>query len=441
MIKKTIKQKQRFPKTDVRYWEAKVAFQTPASRTYSVQIQHANRRSWINLGTANKSQAAVEARRLYEELRANGWEETLRRRKPDAGAKKVNLTISEYLEAVKVRSAIYSKTIESYGASLRKIAADIHGLAETGEKKSPVNRGAWRAKVGAIKLRTLTAEKIENWRIDFIRRKGTDPVREKSAKVSANSFIGCARSLFSPDVIARVKDLVELPDPIPFTGVKVEKVRVPRYRSTFDMAALLERAREELATQKPEQYKIFLLAAMAGLRRNEIDKLPWSAFRWNEGIIRIEATQSFRPKSNDSEGDVLVDPELLEIFRGYYARRKDDFVIESDRHVAPTALYDHYRCQPDIMELIQWLRSRGVASRTPLHTLRKEFGSQINARYGLTAAQEMLRHADIAVTAAHYVENKRRSVLGFGHLLKGERTIVPIDKAAVSRDQQNKSHA
>ena len=147
-----------------------------------MQIQHANRRSWINLETANKSQAAVEARRLYEELRANGWEETLRRRKPDAGAKKVNLTISEYLEAVKVRSAIYSKTIESYGASLRKIAADIHGLAETGEKKSPVNRGAWRAKVGAIKLRTLTAEKIENWRIDFIRRKGTDPVREKSAK-------------------------------------------------------------------------------------------------------------------------------------------------------------------------------------------------------------------------------------------------------------------
>ena len=93
------------------------------------------------------------------------------------------------------------------------------------------------------------------------------------------------------------------------------------------------------------------------------------------------------------------------------------------------------------MELIQWLRSRGVASRTPLHTLRKEFGSQINARYGLTAAQEMLRHADIAVTAAHYIENKRRSVLGFGHLLKGERTIVPIDKVAVSRDQQNKSHA
>ena len=110
------------------------------------------------------------------------------RRRPDAAAKKVNVTIGEYLDAVKARSAIYSKTIESYGASLRKIAADIHGLADTGEKKSPVNRAAWRAIVGAIKLRTLSAERIENWRIDFIRRKGTDPVKEKSARVSANSF-------------------------------------------------------------------------------------------------------------------------------------------------------------------------------------------------------------------------------------------------------------
>jgi hypothetical protein len=76
------------------------------------------------------------------------------------------------------------------------------------------------------------------------------------------------------------------------------------------------------------------------------------------------------------------------------------------------------------VELIGWLRSKGVVSRTPLHTLRKEFGSQINARFGLVAAQRMLRHAQVAVTAAHYVELKQRPVLGFGHLLtKDGRTI------------------
>lgn len=54
---------------------------------------------------------------------------------------------------------------------------------------------------------------------------------------------------------------------------------------------------------------------MAGLRRNEIDVLPWTAFRWDEGLIGIEMTEFYRPKSHNSEGDVLEDPELMELFR------------------------------------------------------------------------------------------------------------------------------
>jgi hypothetical protein len=114
--------------------------------------------------------------------------------------------------------------------------------------------------------------------------------------------------------------------------------------ATFDIVALLESARKELATAYPEQFKIFLLGAMVGLRRNQIDKLPWTAFRWNEGIIWIEATQFFRPKTHNSDGDVLVDSELLEIFRGYHARAKGEFVIESAVWADYAALYDHYRC-------------------------------------------------------------------------------------------------
>jgi hypothetical protein len=71
-----------------------------------------------------------------------------------------------------------------------------------------------------------------------------------------------------------------------------------------------------------------------------------------------------------------------------------------------------------------------VIAKTPLHTLRKQFGSEIHARYGLLAASEQLRHGGIAVTARHYIENRSRSVLGFGHLLKGERTIIAINEAS-----------
>ena len=61
------------------------------------------------------------------------------------------------------------RRLKSYAQALRKIAGNI-----TGETK--------REKRDAIRLRALTPEKIEAWRIEFIRRKATDPLREKSAR-------------------------------------------------------------------------------------------------------------------------------------------------------------------------------------------------------------------------------------------------------------------
>ena len=411
----------RYPKTDIRYWEKKVVFQTPASRTYSIQLQHAGRRTYVSLASANKKQAATAARNFFLDLRANGWEVALARHKGSPIEKRVNATIGEYLEAVGERSLFTPKTLQSYAAALLKIVGDIIGEAK-------------REKREAIKLQALTNERVEAWRIEFIRRKATDPLKEKSARVSAGSFLLRARALFRAETVARVKDLIELPDPLPFAGLKVESAPMPRYRATFDMVELLEAARQELAIGRPEEYKVFLLGACAGLRRNEIDSLPWTAFRWNEGIIRIETTAHYRPKSHNSEGDVRVDPQLMELFRGYHARRKGEFVIESNAPPPPfDAPYGVYRCRDHFRALLAWLRSKGVASKTPLHTLRKEYGSQINARYGLLAASEQLRHGNLNVTARHYVENRNHSVLGFGHLLApGERTIVPIDKAQAS---------
>ena len=121
----------------------------------------------------------------------------------------------------------------------------------------------------------------------------------------------------------------------------------------------------------------------------------------------------------------------MEVFRGYYARRNGNFVIESDSPPLPFDTgYGVYRCQSHMRPLLSWLRSKGVVSRKPLHDLRKEFGSEIHARFGLVAASEQLRHGSVAVTAAHYVENKQRSILGLGHLLKGKRTIIPISEAS-----------
>jgi hypothetical protein len=48
-----------------------------------------------------------------------------------------------------------------------------------------------------------------------------------------------------------------------------------------------------LAELGQEELKVFLLAATAGLRRNEIDKLPWTALDWDRGTLRVEVTEHF----------------------------------------------------------------------------------------------------------------------------------------------------
>jgi hypothetical protein len=380
-----------------------------------VTVQYARERRRIGLRTGDREHAGALALQFYQRLRVSGWDETLRWWKGDLhDMKKSDVTVGEYIGAVTERSALRPKTLTSYVAAFRQIAGDVAGEMN-------------RARRDGIKLRTITPEKIATWRTEFVRKRSTNPLKEKSARVSVGSLLLRARQLFSAEMIARIKDDVELPDPLPFAGIKIETAPMPRYRATFDMVELLESAQQELADDHPEQLKILLLASMAGLRRNEIDVLPWSAFRWDEGVIRIEATEFYRPKSSNSEGDVVVDAELVEIFRGYFARRKSDFVIESEfsppAHDAP---YGTYRCRQHMRGLLDWLRGKGVISRSPLHTLRKEFGSQIHATHGLLAASEQLRHGNVNVTARHYVENRRRPTPGLGHVLKRERTIVSL---------------
>jgi hypothetical protein len=363
------------PKTELLYWTERISFQTAASRTYSVQIQYDKRRE-NHQPTDSKQGRSRDS--CPQSLSGIACLRLGRNPAPPQGRpaieKKVRVTIGEYLGAVREKSLIHPKTLKATALPCaRSRAISAASIAEAASAQTGVHKSTLSSLPRSRLLKSKNGAPNSS-------SAAINPLKEKSARISADSFIGRARSLFGSEVIAQVKDIIKLPDPIPFAGVKVERVRATRYRSTFDMAMLLESARQELAIEKAEQFKIFLLGAMAGLRRREIDLLPWSAFRWNEGVLRIEATEFFRPKTHESASDIAVDSDLPEIFRGYHARRKGEFVIESDSAADANRPFEHYRCDREFTELIAWLRSRGVASRAPLHTLRKEFGSQINAR-------------------------------------------------------------
>jgi len=72
---------------------------------------------------------------------------------------------------------------------------------------------------------------------------------------------------------------------------------------------------------------------------------------------------------------------------------------------------------------------KGVTAVKPLHELRKEFGSQLCAKYGIYAASRMLRLADIAITAQHYLDQKERVTFGMS-LLAMPENVVPMPQSA-----------
>jgi integrase len=151
--------------------------------------------------------------------------------------------------------------------------------------------------------------------------------------------------------------------------------------------------------------------------RRRATAMEWPSFRWNENVVRIEPTRYFHPKSEDSIADLPVDPELMDVFRKYFAEAKGSFVIRSHRPPLPPRPHQYFRCDPIFDRLVVWLRMRGLNGNKPLHTLRKEYGSLLTRRYGIHAASRALRHADLRTTSEHYSDSTARVTPGVGRLL------------------------
>lgn len=417
-----------FSKTDIRFWQNAV-FRQPymvenhrrLTKEWYARVQFRGQRQFFSLRTPNKAAAAAKARDIYLSLLASGWDLTLRRYKASSAVpKKVAAnggTVGDFLAQLKEKSGAKPKTLEGYAVAFRKIVADVIGQGH-GRGGGATERTAWRQAVEGVELADLTPAKVQQWKLSFVVNAGDDPVKQRAARISANSFLRRAKSLFAPSMIKHLEG-VALPTPLPFDGVEFYNRTSMRYQSSFDVLKLIRDAKKELARSEPEQYKVFLLAVMAGLRRREIDTLEWSAFRWDRRTIQIAPTKWFHPKSEDSIGEVEIDRELVQVFRKYHAKAKGPFVIESKVKPRLDAKWEHYRCTSIFENLIAWLQGKGVTTKTPLHTLRKEFGSIIAAKHGIYAASRLLRHADITTTAQHYLDKRKRVTSGLGRLLKG----------------------
>jgi integrase len=336
------------------------------------------------------------------------------------------LTVGQYVQQASKHSGASVRSVASYAKALRSICASLLG-ADANQAKYGRGRAGrkWRQEIDDMALASLTPERIREWKADYLQRGKQDPISKRSRKVSVNSLMRLAKSLFSKSILKNIG----LPIVDPFADIEFEARQNTKYRGTFDARSLFEAAQAELAGVDPEAFKAFLLGLCAGLRRHEIDLLEWSSFRWREGVVRIETTEHFTAKSEDSLGDVALDPDVLELFKGYQTRASSEFVIESPFAPRPEARYSHYRCEPVFKRLGSWLKAHGIRARKPLHELRKEFGAILcNTPAGIYGASQMLRHSSVKITEMHYAQHRARITVSFSR---------PANVVAISEETNN----
>ena len=180
---------------------------------WSIRIQYLGRRKSFALGTNNKDVAAVKARDIYLTIVAKGWDAAEASFNPEMVVRKDDPTLGDFLHAVEEKSELKPKTFRNYAGYFRRIVADIFGIDE-GKARYAYRDGSranWLEKVDAVKLSAITPDHITDWKVKYIKNASSNPLDRQSAVRSANSYVRCARSLFSKKWLSRLD--MRLPSP------------------------------------------------------------------------------------------------------------------------------------------------------------------------------------------------------------------------------------
>lgn len=423
---------------------------------WSIQLQSGGTRRGFSTGTGNKEAAAKIAAGIYNDILTLGWDAALAKHRPtnepDSDQPAPVASVGDWIKAARRVSEANESTFTSYSRALRKIVADILAVEKSKKRFGPKKGGAadYRAKIDATSLEVLTLPAVQKWRLEYVKRAKT-PAEERSRMTSCNSTIRQARSLFAGKILKFLPDL-RLPDPIPFHSVEFFPRQSAKYFSRIDAKTLLKEAHTELAQTDPPAFLAMLLALSAGLRKGEIDSLQWHQVDFNRQLIRVESTDAASLKTADSRDEVAIDENTIAILRGFHAKKKDQFVINGDgagrgpkrverglkrAESGPKKWGQNYRAGATFDRLTAWLRNHGVTARKPLHELRKELGALVTAEHGIYAASRVLRHSNVATTAAHYTDLKSRPVIDIGGWITGGENVTPFPDQKQKADSKS----
>lgn len=376
---------------------------------FVIRIKHGRNRKHFHLKTGLED-SALMAKEILDRLRLDGWAKVVELYRPKDGKKVSDLTVGEYLELLAQHCELTPETLEDYSRCLRRIVGEMMNFKHTGAEKYSGGRAPseWRTKVDKVALDQITPSAVVRWRTKYVRDRVAAGKKQECVEHTANSAIRNARSLFSKRLLQHLKLAVptlSLPTPLPFEGVLLLQEHESDffYHSTIDASDLIRKAYQEL---KGEELVIFALALGGGLRRKEIDNLEWSHVSIANRTITILKPRIGRLKRDSSCGTVMLEKRFMDVLDDHGRHGRNGYVLFPDRPAKPRSKNRSYRCKAEIFRVLKWLRKHGVETDKPLHTLRKEFGSNISKHKGIYAASASLRHSTIALTAKYYAHRK-----------------------------------
>ena len=323
-------------KNDSRYWRSKI-FQRvdprgARSAHYTARIQWQGQRHYFALGTANKEAAAAKAAEIWRDLVSLGLEVTLAKQKcrprsrpslplaiglspPQRVLTGQPATFGEYARSIAVhrerdsRSSKGSKRFGRSGPREEPIASRSMVLPWRRFRRKRSSRGEYSISAAPVIIR----------------------LRQRSARISCNSTLRLARSLFSRRILKFVDPKI-VPAELPFAGVEFFSRESMRYQSKFDPVGAPCGGHRRVGPRRAEEFSCSRSASV--LRRGEIDRLLWRQVDFDRELIRVEDTEAGALKTEDSTEAVQIDEELDTLLRGFRAKAKSEYVIEAANQTA-----------------------------------------------------------------------------------------------------------
>ena len=344
------------------------------------------------LRTADESFKA--ARRLADDLAAGRFQlvDATKARQP--GFSPLQALYDRYETAARGITGISAATVHHNLNALKNI------IAAVGPVPSP----------GGATCSILTADLLETYKSRRLDSAGADQLAQRTAKITANSTLRQARSLFAKKLGSDFYANLRLPDLTKFMAVRQFEVTKLRFRRPAQ--DLIDQTRAHallLRRMDPAAYLVYLLAAGAGLRKDEIAhaRLHWleqgpDGQTW----IRIQTEAEFSPK-NHRERRVPLSPEAAAAIQELTTPAPDPTNPQSairnpQSYILPGSMTE--RTDHVFRRHSAWLRNLGWTTKKTTHQLRKLYGDEVVRQAGIRAGQCLLGHAQVTTTEEYYAD-------------------------------------